>query len=87
MAFDPNAVPICIVAVANAVFGNTNEFLDVLVIIPDIYKGRAVPREISWDMVLWMVGPDYLPMSADANQTEPKAESPDEESRKISLQV
>lgn len=47
MAFDPNAVPICIVAVANAVFGYTNEFLDVLVIIPDIYKGRAVPREIS----------------------------------------
>ena len=28
MAFEPNAVPICIVAVASAVLGNTNEFLD-----------------------------------------------------------
>ena len=74
IALDPNALPICIVAVASAVFGKTNEFLDKLVTIFEMFvMERFLPCHVCTNVMFRVMRLHNLPMSTYGYQTEPKA--------------
>ncbi len=76
MASESNDFPIACVAVINAVFGKTKEYLSLSADVRIARSLEDLPSHIELDMMFWVIRPHNLPMSSKADDEEPDTQPP-----------